>query len=358
MTESDLVSVVIPSWNRASSVGIAIDSALGQTHRSVEVLVVDDGSTDGTADVIARRYGREPRVRYLRKPNGGAASARNEGLRHARGAYVAFLDSDDWWQPWKTELQLRCLRSFPEAGMIWTDMEAVDPQWKLVQPRFLRTMYRAAYRWFPTPESLFQDSTPLESVGCSPLPAEAAGRRVWCGDLSSAILTGNLVHTSTVLLRRERLEQVGLFVDSMRFGEDFEFHLRTCRLGPVAFADVETIRYQIGRGDQMIRDEFQIKFARAFLATIEPLLADVGPEVKLPRRTVDTVLAEAHAWIGREALVHGERLEARTHLAESLRHRTLAPATLGLLILACGPDSAFPIAREVVRTAKRVIGRA
>jgi GT2 family glycosyltransferase len=357
LSESDLVSVVIPSYNRASSVGAAIDSALGQTHRNVEVLVVDDGSTDETAAVVSCRYAGDPRVRYLHKENGGAASARNEGLRHARGAFVAFLDSDDWWKPWKTELQLRCLERFPQAGMIWTDMEAVGPDGRLIQPRFLRTMYRAAYRWFPTPESLFETSTPLDTVGCATLPAGTPGR-VWCGDLSSSILLGNLVHTSTVLLRRERREQVGFFLESLRSGEDFEFHLRTCRLGPVAYADLETIRYQIGGVDQLTRPELQIGLARAFVATIAPLLERAGPEVKLPRHMVAAVLAEAHAWVGREALVHGQTREARAHLRNSLRHRPLAPSTLGLFVLACGPSGTFPMAREVVRVAKRTVGYA
>jgi GT2 family glycosyltransferase len=357
LSESDLVSVVIPSYNRASSVGFAIDSALGQTHRNVEVLVVDDGSTDDTTDVVSRRYAAEPRVRYLRKENGGAASARNEGLRHARGAFVAFLDSDDWWQPWKTELQLRCLERFPQAGMVWTDMEAVGPDGTLLHSRYLRIMYRAAYRWFPTPESLFETSAPLDAVGCASLPAGTPGR-AWCGDLASAILLGNLVHTSTVLLRRERREQVGLFLESLRSGEDFEFHLRTCRLGPVAYADVEAIRYQVGGVDQLTRPELQITLARAFLATIAPILDVAGPEVKLPRHMVSAVLAEAHAWVGREALVHGQTREARTHLRNSLRHRPLAPSTLGLFVLACGPSASFPMARKIVRAAKRTVGRA
>lgn len=356
MSADELVSVVIPTYDRAASVAGAIDSALGQTHRRLEVVVVDDGSSDDTADVLARRYGSEPRVVYRRQENRGVAAARNAGLRLTRGSYVALLDSDDEWKPWKLALQLRCLERYPEAGMIWTDMEAIGPDGRVVSPRFLRTMYRASYRWFPTPESLFTESAALEELGWE-LPAAEAGRRVYLGDLSSSIVMGNLVHTSTVLLKRSRLEQVGAFDEGLRVGEDFGFHLRTCRAGPVAFADVASIRYRVGAEDQLTRPELQVEMARAFLDTIGPLLGDGQREVALPPRMVEAVLAEAHAWVGRESLAHGDRREARSQLARSLRHRALVPSTLLLLALACGPESAFPAARSVVRTAKRAMRR-
>jgi glycosyltransferase involved in cell wall biosynthesis len=96
---SPAVSVVLPTYNRAGLVVRAIRSALDQTFEDVEVLVVDDGSTDGTRDAVLGGFGGEPRVRYLPKENGGTASARNHGLAHARGARIAFLDSDDRFLP-------------------------------------------------------------------------------------------------------------------------------------------------------------------------------------------------------------------------------------------------------------------
>ncbi|MCA8913227.1 MAG: glycosyltransferase [Planctomycetes bacterium] len=101
------VSVVIPSYNRADNLERAVKSALEQTEKSVEVLVVDDGSTDDTP----QRFAKPPeRVRYIRKPNGGASSARNAGLRRAKGEWVALLDSDDEWLPEKLQLQLAAMR--------------------------------------------------------------------------------------------------------------------------------------------------------------------------------------------------------------------------------------------------------
>jgi glycosyltransferase involved in cell wall biosynthesis len=99
------VSVIMPAYNAAAYVGRAIESALAQTHPPLEILVVDDGSTDHTADVVASF---EPAVRLVRKPNGGPASARNLGAKLARGRWLGLLDADDWWQPNKLSLQLEC----------------------------------------------------------------------------------------------------------------------------------------------------------------------------------------------------------------------------------------------------------
>jgi glycosyltransferase involved in cell wall biosynthesis len=108
------VSVIIPAYNAAAYIGRAIESALAQTHPPLEILVVDDGSTDHTANVVASF---EPAVRLVRKPNGGPATARNLGANLAQGQWLGLLDADDWWQPNKLSLQLECVTS-PDIGLI------------------------------------------------------------------------------------------------------------------------------------------------------------------------------------------------------------------------------------------------
>ena len=98
------VSVVIPTYNRARYVGRAIDSALAQTHRAYEIIVVDDGSSDDTESVLKDRY--EERIRYIRQDNAGPSAARNVGIRAAKSEFIAFLDSDDVWLPRKLEVQM------------------------------------------------------------------------------------------------------------------------------------------------------------------------------------------------------------------------------------------------------------
>lgn len=111
---STLVSVVIPTHNRAGLLSRAIQSVLDQTHRSLEILVVDDASTDDTPETIANI--KDARIRYIRHPRSrGGGAARNTGIHNAGGEYVAFLDDDDEWEPQKLEEQLKILRRHPAA---------------------------------------------------------------------------------------------------------------------------------------------------------------------------------------------------------------------------------------------------
>jgi glycosyltransferase involved in cell wall biosynthesis len=110
------VSVVIPAHRSAATIRRAVDSVLAQTHAASEVIVVDDGSPDDLASVVENAYGRK--VILVRKPNGGAASARNAGIARATGDCIAFLDADDHWQPGKLARQLDVLRRHPETGLV------------------------------------------------------------------------------------------------------------------------------------------------------------------------------------------------------------------------------------------------
>src|SRR5262249_25063004 len=115
-----LLSVVIPTWNRACLVCEAVQSALSQEGGNVEVIVVDDGWTDETADIIEKRFGRD--VNLLQLPRrSGVGAARNEGARQATGDLLAFLDSDDLWLPGKLNAELAVLETFPDAEAIVSD---------------------------------------------------------------------------------------------------------------------------------------------------------------------------------------------------------------------------------------------
>lgn len=342
----ELVSVVVPSYNRAYCLAATVDSALAQTYTNLEVLVVDDGSTDDTADVVARRYRHEPRVRYLRQRNEGVSSARNHGLREARGGYVALLDSDDRWFPWKIEAQVRCLEAFPRAGMVWTDMDAVDESGEVIARRFLTTMY-SAYGWFPSHDDLFESRRPFADIDPR-LAANVGNPDVYFGDIFSEMVLGNLVHTSTVLLRRDRLERVtGFDLGLLRSGEDYDFHLRTCREGPVAYLDAPSTHYRRGNRDQLtVVPAYRIDMARNFLTTITRVIERDRERIRLPRRMLDEVLAEAYAWVGECHEQRGERRAAAAALANSLRHKPMQPRVAALLALSLLPRTAARSARR------------
>lgn len=114
MKKKSRISVIIPTYNRANTVGRAIQSVLSQTYQDFEIIVIDDGSTDNTEEVI--RSFHDSRIRYIRhKKNRGGSAARNTGIHAARGEYIAFLDSDDEWLPQKLEKQINVMKKSPET---------------------------------------------------------------------------------------------------------------------------------------------------------------------------------------------------------------------------------------------------
>jgi glycosyltransferase involved in cell wall biosynthesis len=350
----DLVSVVIPTYDRAYCLERAVDSVLTQSHAAVEVVVVDDGSRDGTTELVARRYGKDPRVRYLSQSNQGVSAARNRGLAAASGDYIALLDSDDVWFPWKLEAQLRVLEALPDAGMVWTDMTAVGPTGEVLFERYLLKMY-SAYGWFSR-EELFERKFAFGAIAPNLAP-RLGDPSVFGGDIFSPMVLGNLVHTSTVLLRRERWEKVRTFrLDLKRSGEDYDFHLRTCREGPVAYLDVPSILYQRGREDQLtVIPAYKIDMAKNFLATIAPVIERDRDRITLPRIMIDEVLAEAHAWIGQCHYDRGENRSAAAELAGSLWLKPHQPRVAAFLALSLLPPPVGASVRALVRRTKQLV---
>ncbi|HEY3821723.1 MAG TPA: glycosyltransferase [Polyangiaceae bacterium] len=332
-----LVSIIVPTYNRAHCVGRAVASALEQTHADVDVIVIDDGSTDETRALVLDTYGVDPRVRYVHQENRGVSAARNRGIRLVKGEFAALLDSDDVWKPWKLDLQLACLDALPEAGMVWSDMSGKEPSGALISERYLRRYY-GAYRLFST-DDLFDRSLPLAEVAPD-LGTVVGAHRLYSGDIFAPMVMGNLVHTSTVLLRRERLDAAGFFDESVRSGEDHEFHLNTCRAGRVAFADLPTMDYEVGAPDALSGDKFNVPMARHFLSTLTRELESERHRIRLPQATIDHVLADAHLWLGESLIGHDERREGRRHLLRSLLVDPRQPRVAGLYAAAFLPRGA------------------
>lgn len=189
MSMGKLVSVVIPTYNTRRYVAEAVESALAQTYRPLEVLVVDDGSTDGT-DVEMRRFG-DP-VRYLVQQNRGPAAARNLGIREARGEYVAFLDADDLWDPVKITKQVAVMERSPEVGVVYCGIQRVDLQ-------------------AGTTVTIVRDDPTLR------------------GDIRRKLLQRNRVVTSTLLIRRACFELEEGFDETLRWAEDWDLWIRISR---------------------------------------------------------------------------------------------------------------------------------
>jgi glycosyltransferase involved in cell wall biosynthesis len=206
---SESVSVVIPAFNRELSIRTAVLSVVRQTMAPLEVIVVDDGSSDSTAAVVEGMG--EPLVRLIQQENGGISAARNTGIRAARGDWVAFQDSDDEWLVTKLERQFAARAADPAApaaiycGMVIAG--AIEDADGAGQGR-----RRIAYH--PAP------SVPAIS-----------------GNLVPTLLRTNPISTQTLVARRETLHAAGLFDTAMKSLVDWDIAIRLARLGPIGFLD-------------------------------------------------------------------------------------------------------------------------
>lgn len=163
-----LVSVIVPAYNAASTIERTLSSVLKQTHSNLEVLVVDDGSQDDTALLVRRMADRDDRIKLLQKPNGGLVSARNHGIEHAHGEFIAPLDADDLWHPDKLTKQVAAMRA--NIGLVYCWSRAIDGQ----------------------------DRVLFDLAAC--------GLR---GNVYAALLIKNFLHSGAPLVRRSCIDHVG-----------------------------------------------------------------------------------------------------------------------------------------------------
>jgi glycosyltransferase involved in cell wall biosynthesis len=198
--EQGLVSTIVPVFNRAGMLAEAVGSALGETYRPIEIVIVDDGSTDDTPDAITALAAKHPEIRTVRRPNGGPGLARESGRQTARGEFIQYLDSDDLILPRKCELLMRALRERPECGVAYG-----------------KTKYTGA------------DG---REIACTWKDASVIGDSIF-----PSFLLGRLWETATPLYRADVLEKAGPWTP-LRLEEDWEYD---CRIGShgvtLAFVD-------------------------------------------------------------------------------------------------------------------------
>lgn len=180
------VSVIIPTFNCARFLGRAISSVLSQTYSHYEIIVVDDGSTDGTKDVVVQ-FG--DRVHYLCQPNRGLSSARNLALSKARGEFIAYLDADDMWYPHKLDKQVTFLDAHKEYGLVHSDVTIISETDDVIYHR----LNQETLRRFPV------------------------------GYCTLDLLRRCHIYIPTVLERRDCIERVGIFDERLKAAEDY-FH--------------------------------------------------------------------------------------------------------------------------------------
>jgi glycosyltransferase involved in cell wall biosynthesis len=204
------VSVIIPTYNRLPMVKEAVDSVLNQDFEDFELTVVDDGSTDGTVEEI-RQYG--GRVRLLQHSESrGVSAARNKGILHAKGKYIAFLDSDDLWVKGKLKIQVAFLDENPQYPLCYTD-EIWIRRGRRVNPKIKHSKYSG---W------IFEKCLPL----CTISPSSA-------------------------VMRKTLFSKVGLFDEALPVCEDYDFWLRVSARFPIFFINKKLIVKRGGHSDQL-----------------------------------------------------------------------------------------------------------
>jgi glycosyltransferase involved in cell wall biosynthesis len=292
------VSVVIPTYNRLGYLREALSSALTQSRPPDEVIIVDDGSTDGTGATMSAM---PPPVRYIRQQNAGPAAARNRGLREARSEWIALLDSDDLWTPGKLAAQLDFIERNPAIDFIFgTQVNQKDG----VRDQEPEIIDHAVYRQL-----------------------EASAEAV--PDFFRLLLRNNPIPTSSVFFRRDCLERVGFFEEQRWRCEDYELWFRfahACRIGFINA--VMVVKRQ--QGDNLIND--YMKLWSAHLDVLRSLPTKF-PELQLER---DAQWKQAIAYtvyrLASFQLSRGDRDDARRWF-QDLRYRDLSVLS-GLPIIA------------------------
>lgn len=224
------VSVIIPTYNRAHLISRAIRSAVANLVPGDEILVVDDASTDNTAEVVARCSGP---VRYLRTAHGGAGAARNRGLEAARGDLVAFLDSDDEWYPDKLRLQRTLLERKPEVLFCFSDFRSKEES-GAEEGRFLRHWHKDARSW----DEILAPGVWFSTI--AELPDGREDFRVHVGDMFAAEMRSNYIATSTTVIRRREAGAALRFAEDWTISEDKACFARVAGRGQGAYLDCET----------------------------------------------------------------------------------------------------------------------
>ena len=256
------VSVVIPTYNRARWLTEAVASALAQTVPPLEVLIVDDGSTDDT-EAVAATFA--PPVRYIRQRNAGVAAARNRGIREARGDLVALLDSDDVWEPSKLAVQLAVLDAHPEVGWCLSDCEVIDADGRALPPPqgFVRVF--AVFEAFDiSPDTLF-----ARHLRRAEVEVAGARHRVYVGDAFEPLFLGNFGLPSSAVFRRALLEAGGEYDEQRPFAEETEHFHRLAAKSPVGIVMSPLVRYRVGQAQQLTANSNTPRLIRLAIESLD-----------------------------------------------------------------------------------------
>jgi glycosyltransferase involved in cell wall biosynthesis len=276
-----LVSVIMPCFNHARYVEESIKSVLNQTERDLELILVDDGSTDGSPEVIEATSAGNGRVKPLYHPtNQGASHSRNDGLNHATGEYVAFCDADDLWLPEKLEKQLELFSRFPVVDIAYSDTKIINSAGEETG-------------------ALFSDRFPVPGSGN--------------GNLFYDLCVRNFINMQSALVRRKAIHPENYFDPNIRWVEDWLFWIKLARNTSFIYSPEPLGLYRVHEGSSAATQAQGLIQNRIKVYTQILGFAD-----RLPRR----VLSEIFYRMG-VGLAQLKQSEAKRSYADALMHNPL-----------------------------------
>lgn len=250
------VSVIIPSYNSAHCIQRAIQSVLNQTYRNFEIIVVDDGSTDTTRELVTAYA--DSRIRYIFQRNGGVSAARNRGIHEASGELVAFLDADDVWFNDKLAVQIECMKQIPQASLVFSDFSASNyKKTTIVSYSYQAFNFFNEYKYGLS--NIFLNRETVRSYG--------GDVEVHWGDVFEYLVFGNFILPSTVLMKKDVITVVGLFNEKYRVAEETEFFLKVAKNHVLAYVNKPLTLYCLpdsthlsgkNNTEQLIRNNIEI----------------------------------------------------------------------------------------------------
>lgn len=232
----ELVSVILPTYNRANLVTDAVQSVIRQTYPNFDLIIIDDGSTDNTREILAP-FLADSRVRYIQKENGGAASARNLGLELAKGSFIAFIDSDDIWADDKLEVQMEIFDRLPNISLVFSDFSSTNRTGEF-EFSHIKTYFGVFNDYHLKYEDVFFN---VMNTGTT---SNKTAYKVYYGNVYQTMLFGNMILTSTWVSRRQVFESAGNFDLQYSTLEDYDLLLKITKLFAVAFIDHPLVTYR------------------------------------------------------------------------------------------------------------------
>lgn len=323
------VSVIIPAFNCEAFIDEAVESVLQQTLQPDEIIVVDDGSTDSTAERL-QKY--RSVLRYIHQENKGPSAARNVGISNASGEYIAFLDNDDVWLPRKLAAQVDAMRRHPEVALVFSDAAWIRDDGTT-----------ARYTFDRRPGSASRSGNGLRSQIAR--LAENDGT-ILAGDWYGDLLQDNFIINSSVLMRREALLKVGAIDESLVLNSDYDLWLRISSHFPIAYLNLAALNYRVHEGSMsgaLALREYRYRHwdTRLFEKHIE-----IGrPEF---RTVIKKRVAQCHALAAWGYFHYGNLPEARRINRQALSSNWLNMKLWAYYLCLCMPDTVANSIRKAI----------